>query len=337
MNKYPDLSILIITLNSERTIYKCLENINKQNYSSIKEVLIVDGGSTDKTLEIAKSFDLPIKIINGKYKNNQEARRGVGIKLVKSKYFAMIDSDNYIYDENWLKEMMQPFLENDQIVASQTLRYSVPKDESILNRYFGLFGATDPVAYYLGKTDRLSWRFREWNLKGKMISKNKNYSILEFNPDDFLTVGCNGIIIRKNLLLKSKWRRPEDFFHSDVFVDIGRQGFNKFAIVNNEIFHDTSENLFNFFAKRRRYMMLHYGKYNNKRRFKIFDEKKISDYVKLFLFIFFALTIIQPLYMSLAGYIRKNDFAWFAHPLVCLGVTIIYTEAILRNLIIKYK
>ena len=49
------VSIMIITLNAEKNLEKCLESISKLNYPKEKiEVAIVDSSSTDKTLEIAR-------------------------------------------------------------------------------------------------------------------------------------------------------------------------------------------------------------------------------------------------------------------------------------------
>ena len=45
----------ILTLNSSRTIYKCLNSVKK-----FKEILIIDGGSTDSTLNFAKKFKCKI-------------------------------------------------------------------------------------------------------------------------------------------------------------------------------------------------------------------------------------------------------------------------------------
>src|SRR3989344_3829584 len=150
MRKYPELSIIIVSLNSQRTLKDCLAYIKKQTYPKIKEVLLVDGGSKDNTLIIAKNSGLPIKIIKAAYENNQEARRAIGIQKAKNEICAMIDTDNFITDKNWLKAMVEPLVDNKLIAASQTLRYSAPKNSSLLNRYFGLLGSADPVAYYLG-------------------------------------------------------------------------------------------------------------------------------------------------------------------------------------------
>ncbi len=207
MKRFPPISIVMVTLNAEDTIEAALTSIEKQNYPAISEVVIVDGGSTDTTLAVAHKSSLPIKIIHGKYKNNQEARRGIGIKKTKNDLIAMIDADNYLLDPSWLKDMVSPLLEHEDVVASQTLRYAAPKNATILNRYFGLIGGTDPVAYYLGINDRLSWLYKKWNLRGKIIESNKKYFIVNFDPNRYPSVGCNGIIFRKKYLLKSNSQR----------------------------------------------------------------------------------------------------------------------------------
>ena len=138
--KLPKISIIIVTLNSQRTLADCLSHIENQNYENIDEVLVIDGGSTDDTKKIAQSSNLPIHFIRGGYKDNQEARRAIGIEKAQSEICAMIDSDNYITDKNWLKDMIEPLLKNNDIIASQTLRYDAPKNTTILNRYFGLLG-----------------------------------------------------------------------------------------------------------------------------------------------------------------------------------------------------
>ncbi|KKU38295.1 MAG: Glycosyl transferase family 2 [Candidatus Amesbacteria bacterium GW2011_GWA1_46_35] len=53
---FPGVSIIIPVLNNERTIKKCLECVTFQDYPKNKvEILILDGGSTDKTIAISKS------------------------------------------------------------------------------------------------------------------------------------------------------------------------------------------------------------------------------------------------------------------------------------------
>ena len=333
--KFPPISIIIVTLNSERTLKECLKRIRQQKYPKIAEVLIVDGGSTDNTLEIAKKSELPVKIIEGGYRDNQEARRGVGVKAAKSEICFLIDSDNYLVGDNWLESMVEPLLKDNKIIATQTLRYSAPKNTTLFNRYFGLLGAGDPAAYYLKKSDRLSFAFDKWNLLGKIISENRKYYTIEFSPKKYPAVGCNGIAFKKSILLKANWKKPEDYIHTDVFVDIGNLGFTRFGIVKNEVFHNTAENITNFFEKRRRYMKLFHQKLNAKRRHLTFDPKNSSDIFHLILFIIFASTFVEPILESVRGYLKKRDIAWFLHPIVCFGIMLIYTEATINNFLNK--
>ena len=56
-----EISIIIATFNSERTLGKVLESIKKQTFPKDKlEILVVDGGSYDKTLKIARMYKCKI-------------------------------------------------------------------------------------------------------------------------------------------------------------------------------------------------------------------------------------------------------------------------------------
>lgn len=337
MKNYPPLSIIIITLNAQRTIRECLKLIKAQNYPNIIEVLIVDGGSSDDTINTAKKSGLNIKIINGGYKDNQEARRAIGIGNAKYEICVSIDSDNYLLERNWLKKMVEPLLKDKEIIATQTLRYAAPIKHSLLNRYFGLIGGADPVAYYLGKNDRLSWAYNDWNLLGEVIENNPDYFKVAFDPANYPSVGCNGILFRKSIILKSNWKKPENYFHADVFVDIGKLGYNKFGIVKNQIFHITAATPLSFLIKRRNYMQLHHQRMHSKRRQLVFDPNKSRDVIKLVLFIIIAFTFLEPFIEALRGYIKKRDIAWFLHPFMTFGMAILYTEVTLSRLIVKHK
>jgi glycosyltransferase involved in cell wall biosynthesis len=56
----PFVSIIVPTMEEERNIENCLESLTKLDYPK-KEIIVVDGGSTDRTVEIAKQY--PVKVI----------------------------------------------------------------------------------------------------------------------------------------------------------------------------------------------------------------------------------------------------------------------------------
>jgi len=58
----PKVSIIVATLNSERTIDECLKAIFELNYpKDFLEIIVVDGCSKDATLEIAQNY--PVKVM----------------------------------------------------------------------------------------------------------------------------------------------------------------------------------------------------------------------------------------------------------------------------------
>ena len=81
MNKNPLVSIIIRTKNEERWLNQCLEKVSSQNYKNF-EIIIVDNQSKDKTLKIAKKYNVKIlkirKFFPGKAINmgidNQKAK-----------------------------------------------------------------------------------------------------------------------------------------------------------------------------------------------------------------------------------------------------------------------
>jgi len=110
------LSVVMATFNSERTLSRSLESVRTQNYPQEKiEIIIADGGSQDNTLTIAKQFKA--KIINVPPKlQNAEYNKGIGVNAAKNEILLLLDHDNILPHKNWLKKMVQPFLENSEIV-----------------------------------------------------------------------------------------------------------------------------------------------------------------------------------------------------------------------------
>ncbi len=335
MNKInlPTVSIIIITWNVERTIAGVLKTISSQNYpKELIEVIAVDGQSTDKTVEILKKSNQKIKVIQSNYPRDPEACRGVGLGHAKGEIICFIDSDNYLPHKEWLMKMIEPFTKHPEIVGSETLRFAYLKKDNYLNRYFALIGSADPVGLYLKKADKLSYLSDEWKLFGKVIQENKNYFLVEFKPDEFPTLGSNGFCARRKLLLKGQ-SDPEHYFHIDVPLDLAKLGYSTYAVVNDSIIHDTATTMRDFLKKRIRYMRLHYQKRSKDRRYKVFDPGNKADLYRIFLFILFSSTFIQPTYVGLKGYLKKPDWAWFVHPVFCFAIMSIYSYAVLEKAI----
>lgn len=95
------ISIIIPTLNEEKYIEKCLSTILKNKTSFDFEILVVDGGSTDKTIEIIKAFQNKSEKINLLHNKNKYApfAFNMGIKNSKGKYILILGAHTYVPDD----------------------------------------------------------------------------------------------------------------------------------------------------------------------------------------------------------------------------------------------
>ena len=82
-----NLTITIPTLNEEENIHDCLKSFID---TGSKNIIVIDGGSDDKTVEIIKKFDVKLIQVQKLGLANQ---RNIGISNVKTKYTALIDAD----------------------------------------------------------------------------------------------------------------------------------------------------------------------------------------------------------------------------------------------------
>ena len=128
--KRPTVSIVIPTLNSGRTIRKCLDSIIGLDCPKDKlEIIIVDGGSVDDTLEIAKKYQ--VKVISIK-KRGRGLAYNVGFKFAKGEYVAYLDSDAYA-SSNWINASLKGFEEDEKlgVVYNKNL---APEDSPFFQR-----------------------------------------------------------------------------------------------------------------------------------------------------------------------------------------------------------
>jgi glycosyltransferase involved in cell wall biosynthesis len=326
--KLLSVSIVMATFNSERTIAKALEAVRSQDYpQELIEIVIADGGSTDKTITIAKKYN--VRIINvPKNLQNAEYNKGIGVNSARNEILLMLDSDNILPHKKWFRKMMVPFIENKEIVGVEPLRFHYDRKMNVLDRYFSLLGGNDPVAYYLHKDSHLSWAFDTYNLYGQSKDMGEYY-LVKFSPGKIPALGGNGAAIRRKLLLKEASADPDHFFHIDVNVDLIRKGHNTYGIFKDSIIHLTNNNIIPFLTRRKYYIEKYHFEDMSKRRFSVYEPPK--DTLNLVIYCIYSATFAKPLYDSVRGYMKVRDGAWFLHPVMCFAMLIIYGYAVLKK------
>ena len=323
---FPNISIVIPTLNSGKALKSCLKSIKLQKYLGTLEILIIDGGSTDDTLDIAKKYEC--KILNNPLKT-AEAGKSVGVKNAKFNNIALIDSDNILPSNNWLSKMIAPLTQDMSLIGSEPLSFSYRPKAGFIERYSALIGVNDPYAYFTGNYDRFSFLSQKWTGLNIKTTEFPSYLKITLTRDTPVpTIGANGTIFRKSFLLANL---DSDYLFDVDIISRSLAITNQplfFAKVKTSIVHTFCESsIFKFIRKQQRrvndlYFYKPYRRYPL--QFSAFSRHNLG-------FGLYSLSIIFPLIDSVRGFLHKKDIAWFFHPIACLLTIFIYIQGFLKN------
>lgn len=117
------ISLCMITYNEEKYLKKCLESIRWP----ISEIIVVDTGSSDKTIEIAKSFDA--RVFCYPLNDNFSAARNYSISKATNPWILVLDADEYLSNDDIDKlEDQIEIMENENCLGSRLWRYDYYKN-----------------------------------------------------------------------------------------------------------------------------------------------------------------------------------------------------------------
>ncbi len=97
---YPMISVIIPIFNMEKYLRRCVESVRKQTYTNI-EIILVDDGSTDRSLLICEKYtqiDARIRVIHQK-NQGPSAAKNAGIDACKGYAILFVDSDDFIRED----------------------------------------------------------------------------------------------------------------------------------------------------------------------------------------------------------------------------------------------
>ncbi|MGD0172383.1 MAG: glycosyltransferase [Halobacteriota archaeon] len=165
MSESPGVSIVIPTSNSEKTLSRCLLAIANQTYENI-ETIVVDGGSTDDTMNICKQFDVNF-LLTAK---GRTAQTNYGITNARGTYIYRVDSDVLLASDN----------------VSECVKKCEDEKYDVVCVYWG----PDPTVSFWAKVRELEWSCYKDTLfprGARFFRKTAIISIGLFNPN--LTFG----------------------------------------------------------------------------------------------------------------------------------------------------
>ncbi|MCD6241732.1 glycosyltransferase [Candidatus Bathyarchaeota archaeon] len=175
------LSVVIPALNSASTISYTLKSIFSNNFpKELFEVIVVDNGSSDETVEIARKY--PVKIFYCP-KRGIGPPRNLGIRKAKGEIICLTDSD-CIVEKNWLAKIYTFFKEN-------------PEAD-------GVGGPVFPYPHYQTKIQKLT---------GELFVEDQGYpkklKEVEFGSTKGIIFGSNSAYKKETLITAGGYSEPE--------------------------------------------------------------------------------------------------------------------------------
>ena len=132
MEQNPIASIIILTKNNSKDIGSCLKGVFDQELKWF-EVIVIDSGSSDGTVNIASGFKVraqnisPIEFHHGRTRN-------LGASLARGRFLVFLAPDAWPVDSTWLRNLIAPF--TDVEVAATYGRQIPKKDANPVERFF---------------------------------------------------------------------------------------------------------------------------------------------------------------------------------------------------------
>lgn len=114
-SKYPLVSIVTVNYSGRHFLRNCFDSLFGLDYPKDKfEVIMVDNGSQDGSLEFTQEFYPQIKILRNDV-NNYCRANNLGIKHSKRKYIAFLNNDTRV-EPDWLSELIK-VIDNDETIG----------------------------------------------------------------------------------------------------------------------------------------------------------------------------------------------------------------------------
>lgn len=151
ISRLPSVSIIIRTLNEEKYIGECLSAIEKQHYSGEIEKIVIDSGSTDATVNIAREFGAVVTFID-KQRFSFGRSLNQGCKESTGEFLVLLSAHCIPTTDDWLIELVRPLAEHKSMYSygRQIPRDGVSKfsEGMVYRQYYPTVSALPQEGYF---------------------------------------------------------------------------------------------------------------------------------------------------------------------------------------------
>lgn len=309
------VTVIMPAYNAAGTIGLSLASIKKQRFDPAQiEIMVVDGGSTDATREIASGFGATV-VSNPK--RQQEYAKHLGLTLARGRYAIFMDADEVFAGADAIRRRINFFAAHPEVKNIICSGLLTPPGYPSICDYINSLG--DPFYFYLNRIDA-------GNLVASLGRRYANSPtgdsgmIVRFSRRDLLPVIDSGTHMFDLSFLRQQFaescRRPD--MAPLVFAKMARLTNCLGVLRDDFIYHHSVSSLPDYIGKLDWKIIanIHYPRlpgvgYSNRAR----SSRRLK--LRGVGFVFYTLSLVMPLYDSLFLALRKGNPVFLLHLFLC--------------------
>lgn len=145
----PKISVIIPVYNVEKYLRECLDSVVNQTLKDI-EIICVNDGSTDNSLEILKEYekqDSRIKVLNHKKNKGLGGARNTGLNSAVGEYIVFIDSDDFVTN-NMVEKLLTNLVNNEADMSFCDMWLYESNEQVFYNKPFQIYNLSEYNLYF---------------------------------------------------------------------------------------------------------------------------------------------------------------------------------------------
>ncbi len=311
--KWPKVSFILLTLNGGQGVRDCLEAVKKQDYpKELIDVVVVDNGSKDESVKIAKSLGARV-FINPK--GTLYSNWVVGLHKTRGEFVFYLEQDIELRGSDFIKNMVKPMLLDDRLIATFTKEWPDPKMHWVV-RY---------LSYHYCQCDPLL-EFLFLPLKKAIVENKKEYFVCEYKHRKIQP--AVRMFYRIKYLKKTPNWTAKNYFDHDFAINCVKSGYRFFGYVPEPgYFHYHVRDFRHLLQKRMRNMGMHYFPEYGKYKYTILDTGNKKEVFRFMLFIIYANLFFPAAIRGFFRFLKHKDWTLLTEPVITIAVTdtLLYT------------
>jgi len=306
MRNRPFFSIIMPTYNSETTIKKTLSSLQEQTiYPSDVELLVIDGGSSDSTLDIARCAGATVLPNPDRV---PEAAKRIGLNRASGLFIIEMDSDEVLTSPGQLEKRKNALINHPDVQVMITKELAPLGENGFYSAYSTRLG--DPFSFFIYRADGdYAQAYRK-----NIIKKNEGEIIFHFSDGDLMPIADGGTTTIGLDFMKKEFghRMSDPSFAATMAAEVIRKTGKMMCLEDDRVIHNNPMS-HKVYLKKLRFRVINNIFESEKSGFTSREKTSSGKHNKKYLYIPYCLLIIPVLFDSIALCYKYKSARYLEH------------------------